>query len=181
MNLPSFQFLQLVDPNPTTVSSPKLDLISLTWEHIANRYLRRLETNRILAGRVRSIRLLAVHDAIQSVVDPGNGYIFKESSTATTTEAAYAAAVKASHDILAAVFNSQEDQEDLGHLLEESLELIGSESGKYAGSLTGAASARTYLGTFGPLLVNHHTAVRRPPALQPVARGQAGAGWRRSA
>ncbi len=181
MNLPSFQFLQLAHPFPTTISSPKLDLISLTWDHIAARYIKRLESNRIFAGRVRSIRLLAVHDAIHSVVDPGNGYIFKEISGGSTTEAAFAATVRASHDILVSVFNDPASVSDLGHLLEESLALVGNETEKAAGSGSGARSAAAYLGTFAPLLVNHHTAVRRAPVLQPVSRGLAVTGWRRSA
>ena len=181
MNLPSFQFLRLAEPFPTTISSPKLDLISLTWDHIAARYLKRLESNRILAGRVRSIRLLAAHDAIQAVVDPGNGYVFKEIAGGSSTEAAYAAVVKASHDILVSVFDDPAAITDLGHLLEESLALIGNEVEKTAGERTGARSAAAYLATFAPLLVNHPPPVRRAPALQPAARAYAGSGWSRSA
>jgi len=182
MNLPSFQFLQLTESALTTISSPKLDLIGQTWEHIASRYLRRLESNRILAGRVRSIRLLAVHDAIHAVIDPGNGYIYKSQSEGYTTEAAFAAAVQASHDVLASVFDDPDSVSDLGHLLEESLALVGNGIEKAAGATSGAESAAAYLQTFAALLVNHHTAVRRPPALRPVSsRELAGVGWRRSA
>lgn len=182
MNLPSFQFLQLTESSITTVSSPKLDLISQTWEHIAGRYLRRLESNRILAGRVRSVRLLAVHDAIHSVIDPGNGHIYKSQSEGYTTEAAFAAAVRASHDVLTSIFNDPASVSDLGHLLEESLALIGNEVEKAAGETSGSESAAAYLQAFTPLLVNHHTAVRRAPSLRPVSpRELTGAGWRRSA
>jgi hypothetical protein len=182
MNLPSFQFLKLTEPTLTTISSPKLDLIARTWEHIASRYLSRLETNRILAGRVRSIRLLAVHDGIHSVIDPGNGHIYKVPSEGYTTEAAFAAAVRASHDVLVSIFNDPASVSDLGHLLEESLALVGNEIEKAAGQTSGAESAAAYLQTFAPLLVNHHTALRRALALRPVqSRELAGAGWRRSA
>jgi hypothetical protein len=152
MNLPSFQFLQLLQPPSTTVSSPKLDLIALTWEHITNRYLQRIESNRILVGRVRSIRLLAVHDAIQSVIDPGNGYIYKEISNGSTIEASFAAIVQSSHDILAAVFDDPSDRADLSDLLEESLGLIGNSDEKIAGTVSGARSATTYVGAFSTLL-----------------------------
>lgn len=182
MNIPSFQFLQLASPSLTTISSPKLDLIAQTWEHIASRYLRRLESNRILAGRIRSVRLLAVHDAIHAVIDPGNGYIYKSQSEGYATEAAYAAAVQASHDVLVSIFNDPQSVEDLGHLLEESLALVGNPVEKAAGATSGAESAAAYLLTFAPLLVNHHTAVRRAPALRPLgSRELVGAGWRRSA
>ena len=154
MNLPSPQFLQVAQPLlTTTVSSPRLDLIVLAWEHIASRYLRRLEGNRVRAGRIRSIRQLAVHDAIQSVVDPGNGHIYKEISQGFSTDAASAAAVRASHDILAAVFNSAEDRADLSDLLWESLGLTGSVAEKAAGVESGAQSAATYLKAFAPLLL----------------------------
>ena len=163
MNLPTSQFLQLVEPYPTTVSSPKLDLIALTWDHIAERYLKRIESNRVLAGRVRSIRLLAVHDAIHSVIDPGNGHIFREISGGSTTEASFAAAVQASHDILAAIFTELQDREDLADLLSESLSLIGKADEKSAGAVSGSQSAAAYLRTFTPLLQNHR-------ATQPAAQ-----------
>jgi len=165
MNLPSDQFLQLVQPFPTTISSPKLDLISLAWNHIADRYLRRLENNRIHAGRVRSIRLLAVHDAIHSVIDPGNGYIFNEIANSSSTTAAAAAAIRASHDLLAAVFTDAQDQEDLSDLLEESLSLLGDHLDKAAGVESGARSAAAYLRAFSPLLTHRETGrLQRVPA-----------------
>lgn len=138
----------------TTVSSPKLDLIQATWSHIAERYLKRLESNRILIGRVRAVRLLAVHDAIHSVIDPGNGHIYKEISEGSTIEAAFAAAVKASHDVLASVFTDADDREDLADHLEESLALIGKEDEKEAGVLSGAEAAGAYIRNFALLIVN---------------------------
>ena len=138
----------------TTVSSPKLDLIQSTWTHIAERYLKRLESNRILTGRVRAVRLLAVHDAIHSVIDPGNGHIYKEISEGSTIEAAFAATVKASHDVLASVFTDPDDREDLADHLEESLELIGKEDEKEAGVLSGADAAGAYIRNFALLIVN---------------------------
>lgn len=166
MNLPISQFIPVSEPLTTTVSSPKLDLISFAWDHIAARYLSRLASNRVLAGRVRSIRSLAVHDAIQSVVDPGNGHIYREISAGTTTEAAFAAAVQASHDILAAVFARPGDRSDLEDLLAESLDLIGDESEKSAGILSGHESAAAYLSTFATLLVAHHQPLGETPFRQ---------------
>jgi hypothetical protein len=163
MNLPTSQFLQIIEPLSTTVSSPRLDLISLAWDHIAERYLARISSNRVLAGRVRSIRLLAVHDAIHSVIDPGNGHIYREISGGSTTEAAFAATVQSSHDILAAVFDSPEDRADLADLLAESLGLIGKDAEKSAGILNGRQSAAAYLKTFAALLLDHRQPAR--PAL----------------
>lgn len=181
MNIPSFQFLQLTEPSYTTVSSPKLDLISQTWEHIAKRYLSRLESNRILAGRIRSIRLLAVHDAIHSVIDPGNGHIYKQQSEGYTTEAAYAAAVHASHDILTALFSDAASRSDLRHLLEESLSLIGNETEKAAGATSGSESAAAYLKTFAPLLVDYRAERKAPVIYSNHSYEPVGADWRKSA
>lgn len=187
MNLPSFQFLQLLQPPSTTVSSPKLDLIALTWEHITDRYLQRIESNRILVGRVRSIRLLAVHDAIQSVIDPGNGYIYKEISNGSTIEASFAAIVQASHDILATIFDDASDQADLADLLEESLSLIGNAEEKAAGTVSGARSAATYSAAFATLLkpsaspARRSTTTRTSPSLAVANRLFSATEWRRSA
>lgn len=180
MNLPSEQFLQIVQPFPTTVSSPKLDLVALTWNHIAERYLRRLEPNRIHAGRVRSIRLLAVHDAIHSVIDPGNGYIFHEISAASGTSAAAAATIRASHDLLASVFTATEDRADLADLLEESLSLLGNDAEIPAGIASGARAAAAYLQAFSPLLT--HRPAHADRGFQSAGRQREFAGWwRRSA
>lgn len=176
MNLPSAQFLQVVQPFPTTVSSPRLDLVALAWTHIADRYLRRLESNRIHAGRVRSIRLLSVHDAIHSVIDPGNGHIFNEISTGSGTTAASAAAIQASHDLLAAIFTSPDDRADLADLLEESLALLPDDAERSAGTSSGARSAATYLQVFASLLTPREAG---RGAFQ--HRGAAGFFWQRSA
>ncbi|MES2439572.1 MAG: hypothetical protein V4584_10920 [Verrucomicrobiota bacterium] len=146
--------LSTADLAATTVSSPKLDLIQLTWTHITERYLKRIASNRILTGRVRAIRLLAVHDAIHSVIDPGNGHVYREISEGSTIEAAYTAAVRASHDILAAVFTDTDDREDLTDHLEESLSLIGKEDEKEVGLFSGADSAAAYIRSFAPLIAN---------------------------
>lgn len=168
MNLSTTKLIQLAGPLSTTVSSPKLDLIQLTWNHITERYLQRIGSNRILAGRVRAIRLLAVHDAIHSVIDPGNGHIYNEISEGATLEAAYAAAVKSSHDVLAAIFTESEDREDLADLLDESLSLIGKEDEKAAGKFSGTDSANAYIKSFAPLLFNHRPEKR--PAVPAVRR-----------
>ncbi len=179
MNLPSSQFLRVAEPPVTTVSSPRLDLIVLAWEHIADRYLKRLESNRIRAGRVRSIRQLAVHDAIQSVIDPGNGHIYRGISDGFSTDAASAAAVRAAHDILAAVFPAPADRADLQDLLEESLGLVGSVAEKAAGVESGAQSAAAYLKAFAPLLAEAGPA-RTDSISHPLFLGDRGR-WLRSA
>ncbi|MEO5712359.1 MAG: hypothetical protein ABIT37_02635 [Luteolibacter sp.] len=152
MKLPSSQFLRLVADLPTHLSSPALESMVLAWDHIAERYLRRVESNRTFAGRVRSIRLLAVHDAVLSIVDPGFGYIFKPDAVTRSTQAALAATAQAAHDILADAFDAPEDRADLGDLLAESLSLIGNAAERATGARIGAASAATYLETFSPLL-----------------------------
>lgn len=154
--------IESTEPLLTTVSSPKLDLIQRTWAHIAERYLKRIESNRIFTGRIRAIRLLATHDAIHSVIDPGNGHIYKEISEGSTIEAAYAAAVQASHDVLATVFTDPEDREDLADHLEESLSLIGKEDEKEAGLFSGAGSATAYIRSFAPLIANREFISRIP-------------------
>jgi len=185
MNLPNTEFLQLLQfPNPE--SSPKLESVVLAWDHITTRFVNRLHQHRILAGRVRSIRLLAVHDAIHSVTAPGDGHLFKETSTGSTLEATLAAAAQAAHDILAAVFTDPVDQSELDDLLEETLTLFGNEIEKAAGSRTGSRSASVYVKAFAPLLHDHRTNHKRPMAFprQPVAAGHdryRANDWRRSA
>lgn len=136
----------------------------LTWDHIAERYLRRVEPNRTLAGRIRSIRLLAVHDAVISIVDPGFGYIFTPQAITRSTKAAISATAQAAHDILANAFPSPEDQADLGDLLEESLKLIWNPGDRVTGSEIGAASALVYLETFAPLLETTAADIRQTAA-----------------
>ncbi len=179
MNFSTTQLIQNAEPLSTTVSSPKLDLIQLAWAHIAERYLQRIGSNRILASRVRALRLLAVHDAIHSVIDPGNGHIYRDISDGSTIEAAYAAVVKSSHDVLAAVFTGSEDREDLEDLLEESLSLIGKEDEKAAGLFSGTDSAATYIRSFAPLLLNHRAAKPRPVRgeKRELAIAAGGGGW----
>ena len=164
MNSPIFDHLKIATPLSTTVSSPRLDLILLAWDHIAERYLGRIASNRQFSARVRSIRLMAVHDAIQSVVDPGNGLVFSESSAGTTTAAAAAAAVKSSHDFLAAIFTEPSERRDLADLLEESLGLFSGEEEKAAGIFSGTRSADAYLDSFGLLLFNERTSRRATAA-----------------
>ena len=179
MNLSTSQLILSAEPHPTTVSTPKLDLIQLAWNHIAERYLHRIRTNRILTGRIRAIRLLAVHDAIHSVIDPGNGHLFKEISEGSGIEAAYAAAVKSSHDVLASVFTEPEDREDLADLLDESLSLIGREDEKNAGKSSGTDSASTYIKSFAPLLFNHRPEKRLPvrAVRRELATASGGSSW----
>lgn len=164
MKLPSSQFLRLVADLPVNLSSPSLEAMVLAWDHIADRYLRRIETHRSHVGRVRSIRLLAVHDAVLAIIDPGFGYIFKSRVETRSTHAALAATAQAAHDILVAAFDSPADREDLGDLLEESLGLIGNAAERNAGAFIGAQSAATYLATFASLLSNQATERRQTVA-----------------
>jgi hypothetical protein len=164
MKLPSSQFLRLVADLPTPLSSPALESMVLTWDHIAERYLRRMETNRALAGRIRSIRLLAVHDAVLSIVDPGFGYIFKPETSSRSAQAALAATARAAHDILASAFDADEDRTDLRDLLDESLDLITDTAEKEIGERIGAESAAVYLATFSPLLADPGSDQRRTVA-----------------
>jgi len=164
MKIPSSQFLRLVADLPIHLSSPALESMVLAWDHIAERYLRRVEPDRTLAGRIRSIRLLAVHDAVLSIVDPGFGYIFKPEAVTRSTQAALAATAQAAHDILADAFATPADREDLDDLLAESLGLIGNDAERAIGARIGAASAAIYLETFAPLLAG-----TVPPRHQTVA------------
>jgi len=104
-----------------------------------------------VAERIESIRLLAIHDAVISILGRGTGFIFNERSTGTTTAAALAATAQASHDILVSAFTLPRDVEDLGDALEESLSLISATAEKAVGSATGTASAAAFLNTFGPI------------------------------
>jgi hypothetical protein len=183
MNLPNTEFLQLIH-FPSAESSPKLKSVVLAWDHITTRFVNRLRENRILAGRIRSIRLLAVHDAIHSVTDPSAGHLFKEISAGTALEAALAAAAQAAHDVLAAVFTDPLDQSELDDLLEETLTLFGNEIEKAAGVQTGSRSAAVYVKAFAPLLRDHRADQKRPLAFsrEAVASGFDRFGeWRRSA
>lgn len=180
MNFSTAQLIQIADPIATTVSSPKLDLIVQAWNHIAERYLQRIQSNRIFAARVRSVRLLAVHDAIQAVIDPGNGRIYREISEGSTLEAAIAATARASHDVLVSVFTSSADREDLADLLEESLSLIGNPGEKEEGLFSGAGSARAYIKAFAPLLLDHRSAKDSRPVRvkrELASASAAGAYW----
>ncbi|MDP3850482.1 MAG: hypothetical protein Q8Q59_08270 [Luteolibacter sp.] len=176
MNYSVFKFFEISTPLSITVPSPRLDLMLLTWEHIAARYLSLIQSNPELSGRVRAIRLLAVHDAIQSVIDPGNGRVYKEPSAGRTTEAAFAAAVQASHDILATVFTATRERRDLADLLAESLSLISGEKEKAAGILSGQQSAKSYLNTFISLLLSNSPPPKAAPAHRPRELALAGSG-----
>ena len=123
----------------------------IAWDHIATRYLNRLGADRALTGKIESIRLLAIHDAVLSILGPGEGFIFRESSTGTSLSAALAATAQASHDILASAFDQVADLADLDDSLEESLSLISDSLEKAVGTATGSASAAAFLESFGPL------------------------------
>ncbi len=151
MHLPTPQFSRLITVLAFDLNNPSLDSLFIAWDHIASRYVHRLEKRNQLAGKIESIRLLAIHDAVISILGPGAGFIFNERSTGTTLPAALAATAQASHDILASAFDSPEDLADLADLLEESLSLIPNGPQKAVGSATGAASAAAFIKTFGPL------------------------------
>ncbi len=170
MHLPTPQFSRLITILAFDLSNPSLDSLLIAWDHIATRYLNRLENRSEVADRIESIRLLAIHDAVISILGPGAGFIFTASSTGTTLSAALAATAQASHDILTSAFNSPADRADLNDALEESLSLISNSGEKAVGSATGSASAAAFLKTFGPL-----TARYSPDAIEPFSptRGSA--------
>ena len=151
MHLPTPQFSRLVTLLAIDLNDPSLDSMFIAWDHIATRHLRKLGSNRSLSEKIESIRLLAVHDAVLSILGPGHGFIFSEPSTGTSISAALAATAQASHDILTDAFHSPDDLEGLADDLEESLSLISDHNEKAVGSATGAASGAAFLATFGPL------------------------------
>lgn len=151
MHLPTPQFSRLIAVLAFDLQNPSLDSLFVAWDHISARYLARLANQNEMAERIESIRLLAIHDAVISILGPGTGFIFNERSTGTTPSAAMAATAQASHDILANAFNSPHDLADLAHTLEESLSLISGTAEKAVGSATGSASAGEFLKAFGPI------------------------------
>lgn len=152
MKLPTPQFSRLVTLLAFDILNPSLDSMILAWDHISSRFLHRSDQDRRVTGRVESIRLLAIHDAVHSVFNPGAGFIFNETSSGRTLEAALAATARASHDILAEVFTSPGDLKDLSISLEESLSLVANVAEREAGSVTGAASAALFIKTFDPIV-----------------------------
>ncbi len=154
MHLPTPQFSRLVTAVTSNLNDPALDSMVLAWDHVATRYLNRINSNQAVVGRIQSIRLLAVHDAVQAVLDPGYGYVFNGESPGATVHAALAAAAQAAHDILAGVFTDPADRADLDHSLQESLSLIPDGNEKAAGIHTGKESAVAYTRIFGPLVLD---------------------------
>lgn len=148
MNLPSPQYSRLVTALAFDLSDPSLDSMILAWDHIAKRFLDRIRFHRIAVGRIESIRLLAVHDAIHAVFGSGGAYIYKKRSGVSSAAAALVAAARASHDVLAAAFPAESDREELATLLEESLSLTNPAADVEAGSLTGERAASAYLAAF---------------------------------
>ena len=134
----------------------------LAWDHIAKRFLDRISSNRAVAGKIESIRLLAIHDAVHAVFASGGGCVFNGTSAGSTLDAAMAATAQASHDVLAAVFDSPEDLASLTDTLEESLALISDDREKASGAFTGAESAATFARIF-PLLALSQQAPRHEP------------------
>lgn len=155
MHLPTPQFSRLVTVLAFDLTNPALDSMIMAWDHISNRFLRRISSDRETAGKVESIRLLAIHDAVHSVLNSEGGYIFNDPSSGRSLDAALAAAAQASHDVLAGVFESPEDRSDLKNALEESLSLISDKLEIAAGAITGANSAAAYARAFAPLSPSH--------------------------
>jgi len=151
MHLPTPQFTRLATAVSSNLNNPALESMVLAWDHVSIRYLNRIKSNQTVVGRIQSIRQLAVHDAVQAVLDPGYGYVFNKGSS---LHAALAAVAKASHDILAGVFPDPSDQSDLDHSLQESLSLIRDGKEKTAGTHTGEESAAAYTRIFGPLALD---------------------------
>ena len=185
MHLPTAQFSQLAASVALRHPHPALDLLVSAWDHVAARHLRRLPEHHPVLGRIQSIRHLAVHDAVQAVLDPGYGYVYHGESEADSIPAALAAVAKASHDILSAVFDTPEAREDIASTLDESLSLLEPREDLAEGVRLGAESAAAYARIFGPLSLDAQLSqVDAGPA--PSARYDelghgAFGGWRRSA
>ena len=161
MHLPTPQFSRLVTILAFDLTNPALDSMILAWDHIAARFLNRLEPNHPVAGKIESIRLLAIHDAVQAIFDTGSGCIYNGASAGHSLDAALAATAQASHDILVAVFESPADRASLDDELEESLWLIADERERAAGAATGAESAALYAGNFAPMALERDAAPPR--------------------
>ena len=175
MHLPTPQFSRLIAVLAFDLNNPSLDSLFVAWDHIATRYLKRVRNRNEVVERIESIRLLAIHDAVISILGRGTGFIFNERSTGTTISAALAATAQASYDILTSAFNSPQDLADLGDALEESLSLISGTAEKAVGSATGTASAAAFLKTFGPIDVTRGAFILRenapfPPVLDGLLR-----------
>lgn len=152
MQLPSPQFSRLVTVLAFDLTDPSLDSMILAWDHITTRFVNQIRHHREAAGRIESIRLLSIHDAVHSVFGSGSGYVFKQSEPDQSLGAALAATSQASHDVLSAVFRGPEQLTDLKHTLEESLSLVQDSREREAGIRVGALSAASYLGTFAPFI-----------------------------
>lgn len=168
MHLPTPQFSRLVTVLAFDLTDPTLDSMIRAWDHIASRFLDRIRHHRESAGRIESIRLLSIHDAVRSVFGSGGEYVFKRSAPDDSLGAALAASAQASHDVLAAVFRSPSQLADLKHTLEESLSLITDAREREAGSLSGAQSAASYLQAFASVIAKAREVVDGSPGRQPV-------------
>jgi hypothetical protein len=151
MHLPTPQFSRLVTILAFDLTDPALDSMIRAWDHISTRFLKRLQPDRAASGKIESVRLLAIHDAVHAVFGSPGGYIYDGFSGGKSLAAALAATAQASHDVLVSAFDAPEDIVELDNVLEESLTLIRDDREKSAGVITGAASAATYLSNFGPL------------------------------
>lgn len=193
MQLPTPQFSRLVTVLAFDLSDPSLDSMILAWDHIATRFVNPVRRHREEAGRLESIRLLSIHDAVHSVFGSGSGYVFKQAAPAQSLGAALAATAQASHDVLSAVFRSPDQQADLKHTLEESLALIPDANQRDIGVEAGSSSAASYLDAFAPFIsriievVGKESHAGIPPLRfvgQPLTAGGSNVGgerWRRSA
>jgi len=171
MHLPTVQLSRLVTILAFDLTNPVLDSMILAWDHIAKRYLDRIASSRAVAGKVESIRLLAIHDAVHTVFASGGGCMFNGTSAGSSLAAALAATAQASHDVLAAVFDSPEDLASLADALEESLALISDDREKASGAFTGAESAATFARAFAPLGLDQQPAGPEPAHAHAPHRG----------
>lgn len=190
MQLPSPQFSRLVTVLAFDLSDPSLDSMILAWDHITTRFVNRIRHDREAAGRMESIRLLSIHDAVHSVFGSGSGYVFKQSEPDQSLGAAIAATAQASHDVLSAVFRKPERLADLKHTLEESLLLIPDARERDAGVRAGSRSAASYLDTFAPFIAkvaevaeteNPSLSVSHPFRISQETEAPRDGRWRRSA
>lgn len=125
---------------------------------------------------IRRGTLLAIHDAVHTVFASGGGCIFNGSSAGSSLDAALAATAQASHDVLAAVFESPADRASLADALEESLALIADDREKASGMVTGAESAATFARAFAPLALTQQVAGFVPAPARSYSREEKLAG-----
>lgn len=159
MNLPSAQFSRLVTTLAFDITDPSLDSMIRSWDHVAARFLKRLEATGGMAGRLESLRLLAIHDAVHAVFGTDGGFSYRGRHEGLALNHALSATVRASHDVLSAVFRDLADLNALADTLRETMGLIP--AGFHSGAEIGSKSAAHYLKEFSTEVAQIRESLRR--------------------